>query len=308
MSIKINLWILLITFLSSIQTVFAQDYYVYVTAESEDEVALVRFNAQDKKAYVEKRIPVGYKPSENEGPHGITIAPDGKHWYLSMAHGSPNGFLYKFATGSDQLVGRTTLGLFPASMQISSTTGYLFCVNFNLHGKMIPSTVSVVDPVSMTEITQVSVGTMPHGSRITPDGMKQYSVGMMSGDLFEINTINFQVERILNLDKNMSVNPDKYGKMDNMQASMDMSNEDHSTHMNHQNHQQHQMRHSAAKPTWVQPHPKKDLIYVAANGTDEILEIDSKSWKIVNRMKTGKAPYKPGYYSRWQKVDCILQS
>jgi len=34
---------------------YAKDYYVYVCAESEDEVALIRFDG--KKAYVEKNNP-----------------------------------------------------------------------------------------------------------------------------------------------------------------------------------------------------------------------------------------------------------
>ena len=46
----------------------------YYAAESEDEVVLTRFDG--KKAYVEKRIQVGVWP-EIEGPHGITISPEG---------------------------------------------------------------------------------------------------------------------------------------------------------------------------------------------------------------------------------------
>ena len=61
----------------------ANDYYIYVCAESEDEVALIKFDG--KKAVVEKTIPVGVWPLEIEGPHGITVSPDGEHWYLSMA-------------------------------------------------------------------------------------------------------------------------------------------------------------------------------------------------------------------------------
>ena len=38
-------------------SVLANDYYVYVCAESEDEVALIKFDG--KKAVVEKTIPVG---------------------------------------------------------------------------------------------------------------------------------------------------------------------------------------------------------------------------------------------------------
>ncbi len=267
----------------------AQQYYVYVTAESEDEVALIRFDGNSEETKVLKRIPVGVKPADIEGPHGITVSPDGKHWYLSMAHGNPNGYLYKFETGTDNFVGYTTLGIFPASMQISPVTGFLFCVNFNLHGEMVPSTVSVVEPNTMTEVTRVPVGTMPHGSRISPDGLRQYSVGMMSGELFEINTMNFQVSRILDLDNNMPVDPSTHNKVKNEHAGMDHAGMDHAA-MGHGN-SMNGMQHSAVKPTWVMPHPSGELIYVAGNGSDEILEIDAREWKIINRMKTGKAPY-----------------
>ena len=52
-----------------------------------------------------------------------------------------------------------------------------------------------------------------------------------------------------------------------------------------------QMQHSATKPTWVQPHPSNGKIYVAGNGTNEILEIDGTSWEVTSRWACGKAPY-----------------
>ncbi|MFT7270163.1 MAG: putative transcriptional regulator, partial [Roseivirga sp.] len=61
-SLIIALLLLLIT------SVQAQSYYVYVTAESEDEVSLIKFDG--KKAETIKTIPVGVWPAENEGPHG----------------------------------------------------------------------------------------------------------------------------------------------------------------------------------------------------------------------------------------------
>ena len=85
-----------------LSTLIGGDYYIYCTAESEDEVALIRFDG--KVAHVEKRIPVGVWPVEIEGPHGITVSPDGNYWYLSMAHGLPYGHLYKYKTGTDEMV------------------------------------------------------------------------------------------------------------------------------------------------------------------------------------------------------------
>ena len=176
----------------------AQDYYVYVTAESEDEVALIKFDGVN--AVVEKTIPVGVWPAEIEGPHGINVSPDGKYWYLSLAHGNPFGTLYKYSTETNQVVGTVTLGLFPASLQVSTATGLLYCVNFNLHGDMVPSSVSVVDPENMLELKRIETGVMPHGSRISANGLYHYSVAMMSGELFEIDASRLKVNRVLQLD------------------------------------------------------------------------------------------------------------
>lgn len=259
---------------------YGQNYYVYVTAESEDEVSLIKFDG--KVATVEETIPVGVWPAEIEGPHGINISPDGKYWYLSLAHGNPYGTLYKYSTETNEVIDTVMLGLFPASLQVSKATGLLYCVNFNLHGDMVPSTVSVVDPETMTEITRIDHGVMPHGSRISTDGLFHYSVGMMSGELFEISTTKMKVTRKLNLDGKKEMSHDMGG--------MDHSKMDHSK-MNHSKMSGGGMHHSKVKPTWAMPHPTQPKVYVAGNGSDEILEIDLEKWEITNRMKTGKAPY-----------------
>ena len=120
---------------------FSQNYYVYVAAESDDVVSLIKFDGEISEEI--DRIDVGIMPTEIEGPHGITIDPNGKYWYLSLAHGNPFGSLVKYSTETNKPISSTKLGLFPASMQISPITGLLYCVNFNLHVDMKPSTVSV---------------------------------------------------------------------------------------------------------------------------------------------------------------------
>ena len=237
---------------------YGQEYYFYAAAESDDTVSLISFDGETITE--EERIPVGIMKTEIEGPHGLTVDPSGEYWYLSLAHGNPYGSVVKYSTATNRPIDKTTLGMFPASMQISSLTGLLYCVNFNLHGEMKPSSVSVVDPETMTEIKQIQTGVMPHGSRISPNGRFQYSVAMMSGELFEVDALTLEVNRTLSLDKE--------GKM------------------NHKG-----MHHSPVKPTWVTPHPTKPLVYVAGNGSDEIIEIDTDLWKITNRIDTGKGPY-----------------
>jgi len=173
----------------------AQAYYAYVASESADEVALVRFDGEE--AVVEETVTVGYMPTETEGAHGMAVAPDGAHWFVSIAHGKPFGRVAKYETGTNRKMGTAETGLFPATMSISEATGLLYVVNFNLHGKKRPSTVSVVDPAAMTEVDQIETGIMPHGSRFAPDGRRHYSVGMMDGTLYEIDGVTRTVTRTL---------------------------------------------------------------------------------------------------------------
>jgi DNA-binding beta-propeller fold protein YncE len=270
-----KLIIILLIFIPLIS--FSQNYYVYVASESEDTVSLLKFDRNEINEI--ERIPVGTFPTEIEGPHGITIDPNGKYWYLSLAHGNPFGRLIKYSTKTNEVIDETTLGLFPASMEISTITGFLYCVNFNLHGSMKPSTVSVVDPVTMTQITTITTGSMPHGSRMSPDGLFQYSVAMMSGELYEIDALSLKVSRILDLDNKMIKNK----KIDHVMMNGNM--------MKNEINSMSKMKHSMVKPTWVIPHPKLNLAYIAGNGSDEIIEVDLEHWKVSDRFKTGKGPY-----------------
>ncbi len=207
----------LLFFFSVFNFLNGQSYYLYVASESDDTVSLLEFDGKEIKE--KERISVGFYPTEIEGPHGITVDPNGKYWYVSLAHGNPYGKLIKYSTETNEIVDETTLGLFPASMQISKITGFLYCVNFNLHGNMKPSTVSVVDAETMTEITQITTGSMPHGSRISSDGLKQYSVAMMSGELYEIDALSLKISRKLDLEDHSKMNHNNM-KMGEMKHSL----------------------------------------------------------------------------------------
>lgn len=236
---------------------FSQNYYIYVAAESDDTVSVLKFDGETIEET--DRITVGIMPTENEGPHGITIDPSGKYWYLTLAHGSPYGSLVKYSTQNNEPLSKVELGLFPATMEISPKTGLLYAVNFNLHGLMRTSTVSVVDPEYMVEITKIKTGIMPHGSRISADGKSHYSVAMMSGELFEIDALELSVNRILSLDNNS-----KYRNA---------------------------MHHSKIKPTWVSPHPNGKTLYIAGNGSNQIFVVDLESFSITDTLSTGEGPY-----------------
>ena len=240
-----------------------RNYFVYVAAESDDTVDLVRFGPDGGELV--RRIPVGILPNEIEGPHGVRVSPDGRHWYVSIAHGMPWGTVHKFETGTDLEVGDATAGLFPATMDISPATGFLFVVNFNLHGDHVPSTISVIDTVSMTEIAQVEQGVMPHGQRFGADGLLAYSVAMMSAELFEIDSMTLEPTR-------------------RMRLTGDDATTGAGGHAGHG-------EHGGASPTWVQPAPDGRHAYIALQGLDQVLEGDLEAWEPRRRFRTKPGPY-----------------
>lgn len=255
--------VLLGTLDASAQSESGRSYYAYVCAESDDEVALVRFGPNGTE--VLKRISVGSFPAENEGPHGINVSPDGRHWYVSLAHGMPFGSVHKYETGTDQWVTDVTLGMFPATLDIAASTGLMYIVNFNLHGPMEPSTVSVVETRSMTEVAQVETGVMPHGARLSHDGRWLYTVSMMNDTLVELNALTFEVSRKLKFGEPVETGP---AGMESFGIS------------------------GLVQPTWVSRPTPQGKVYVTGNSSNELFEVDLNTWMITRRFKeTGAGPY-----------------
>jgi DNA-binding beta-propeller fold protein YncE len=170
-------------------------YYAYVCAESEDEVAIVRYGPGGLE--VVKTVVVGSFLAETEGPHGIKVDPDGRHWYVSIAHGFPFGSVHKYTTGTDEWVGDVTLGMYPATLDVAASTGLLYVVNFDLHGRLEPSTISIVETETMTEVARLESGLRPHGGRLSRDGSTFYAVNVMGSELVEVDALGFSVERRL---------------------------------------------------------------------------------------------------------------
>ena len=254
----------------------ANDYYIYVGAESADLIHRVKFGPGG--AVVEKTIPVGESAVEMEGPHGLQISRDGKYLHMTTGHGSPDGKYWKYELGPDTLVGAGIfLGYFPASLDVTPDGLYAFVVNFNLHGEMIPSSVSVVYTPTNTEVARTTTCTMPHGSRLDPTGTHQYSTCMMDDQLVEIDTRTFQVSRRFSLAK---------GKEGGIPAKWES---EHAKHMAAGHRMP--MPPASCSPTWAQPGADGRTIYVACNKADEILEIDRATWTVSRRLAAGRGPY-----------------
>src|ERR671914_3084130 len=176
-----------------------RDYLVFVGSEATDKIALVRFGPGG--ARVERESMTGIMPADVDGPHGLAVSPDGRFYYVTTAHGTPYGFLWKYGAANDSLAGKVMLGNFPATLQLTPDGAFAYVVNFNLHGEMVPSSVSIVSTDEMVEVARVQTCTMPHGSRLNAQGTRHYSACMMDDMIVEIDTRTFGVSRHFMLTK-----------------------------------------------------------------------------------------------------------
>jgi len=262
-----------------------KDYLVYVLSESADKISLIRFGSNGAK--VEREFMTGLMEPDIDGPHGIAVSPDKQNYYVSLGHGRPFGTVWKYST-SDEVLKKVTLGNFPATMDVSPDGSFLYVVNFNLHGDMVPSSVSVVLTDEMQEIARIPTCTMPHGSRFNPQGTKHYSACMMDDMLVEIDAATLKASRHFILTK---------GKEAGMNGSPQMHQKPHAAkaHAGHDagGHGLEPPKPGdvGCSPTWAQPSADGSKVFVACNKSSEIVEVDAKTWQVTRRIAAGPGVY-----------------
>jgi DNA-binding beta-propeller fold protein YncE len=263
------------------QTKPDKDYLVYVLSEGADKISLVRFGPEG--ARVERQIDTGDMPVDIDGPHGIVVSPDRQFYYVSIAHGRPFGSVWKYSTKNDAFVGKSVLGYFPATMDSSPDGSFLFVVNFNLHGDMTPSSVSVVSTQTMTEVARIQTCTMPHGSRLNAQGTKQYSACMMDDMLVEIDTRSLKAARYFVVTKGQ-----EKGVAEPTHSMHGMKGGGGHGHGS----EAPKPGDNSCSPTWAEPSADGASVFVACNGSSEIVEVNANSWQLVRRI-----PGRAGVYN-----------
>ncbi len=208
-------------------------------------------------------------PMDVNGPHGIAVSPDKQYFYVSVGHGRPEGSVWKYRAGTDNVIKYTSLGLFPATTDITPDGNFIYVANANFHGDMVPSSISVVATDQMIEVKRIPTCTMPHGSRLNHQGTKHYSACMMDDMLVEIDTRKFAVDRYFMLGKGkemgMSGAPDPHAMPDHKSAT--------------------------CTPTWAQPSNDGSIVYVACNQSNEIVAIKTDTWTLLRRFPAGTGVY-----------------
>ncbi|TVP74480.1 MAG: hypothetical protein EA352_10710, partial [Gemmatimonadales bacterium] len=297
------------------------EYRVYVGAESADLLHRVRLGPDGLQ--VEATIPVsrlweqsgiGHLQTEHESPHGVAVDADGGIVWMTTGHGLPDGKLWKVEAGTGRLLADPLdLGRFPASVDVSPDGRTVWVANFNLHGRMEPSSISVVWAPDMVEIARIDTCTMPHGSRVHPRGHLHYSTCMMDDQLVEIGVEALEVTRRLLLTPgaeealdpgDMGVHGGHHGDGHDHgdHGADDDDAHDHDAHHHddaHGDHGDDPARgpelpvHPPAEcsPTWVQPSHGGDRAWVACNRSDQVVEVDLERWEVTRRFDTGRGPY-----------------
>ncbi len=169
-------------------------YRVGVVSESADVVTWLKPVGTGLSVY--RVVPVGIMPTDIDGPHNITVSPDQRSYYITVAHGTPFGSLWKMDVAGDSLVGRAQVELFPTTIALTPDGQFAFVANSDFHGDHLRvNVVSVVHTPTMNKITDIPACDMPHGVRANHAGTRIYLSCMHSDEILQLDVATFRIAR-----------------------------------------------------------------------------------------------------------------
>ena len=169
-------------------------YRILVASESGDIVTHLAWDGT--VLTVVKTVPVGLMPADIDGAHNVAAAPDGSAWYVTIAHGTPYGSLWRFAAGTDSLEGRAQVEMFPTTIALTPDGALAFVANSDFHGDH-PRTnvVTIVQTDGMHPVTNLPACDMPHGVKVNHAGSRAYVSCMNSDEILEIDRPSLRITR-----------------------------------------------------------------------------------------------------------------
>jgi YVTN family beta-propeller protein len=157
-----------------------------VVSESGDIVTWIKL--KDGKLVSDRVVPIGIMPADIDGPHNVTVAPDNKSYYVSIAHGTPYGTLWRLDATNDSVIGRAPIELFPTTISVTPDGELAFVANSDFYGdRPRVNPLSIVHTPTMTTITNLPACDMPHGVKVNHAGTLVYVSCMHSDELLVID-------------------------------------------------------------------------------------------------------------------------
>jgi YVTN family beta-propeller protein len=246
-------------------------YRVVVVSESGDIATWLR--PTDQGLVTDRVVPIGVMPSDIDGPHNVTVAPDGRSYYVTVAHGTPFGSLWKMDIASDSLLGRAQVELFPTTISLTPDGQYAFVANSDFYGDH-PRTnvVSVIHTPTMTKITDVPACDMPHGVKVNHRGTRVYVSCMHSDEILQLEVATLVIARRAKTGGGhvtTATPPPQHAPA--VAASVHADQE--------------------CSPTFVSVSPDDARLYVACNYGNSLQVWDAAGFKRIKEIPVGKGAY-----------------
>lgn len=251
----------------------AKPYSIYVASESGDVVSRIDVGPEGWK--LGRITSVKVVPNEINGPHNVAVSPDGKYWYVSISHGTPNGAIWKYDAATDSLLARATVGMFPTTVALSPDGNWAWIPNSDFHGdRGKQNTISALYTPTMEQMTEVPACDMPHGSKWDHKGTTVFIACMMSDELLTIDPGSFAITRRVQLGSGhpMSMSEHDAHKPGAASSTMPGQNPD-------------------CLATYVSISPDDKYAYLACNHSAELQVRSAQTLELVARVKTGNGAY-----------------
>jgi YVTN family beta-propeller protein len=250
----------------------APEYHVVVVSESGDIATWL--TPTDNGLAPDRVVPIGVMPSDIDGPHNITVSPDGRNYYITVAHGTPFGSLWKMDVATDSLLGRAQVELFPTTISVTPDGQYAFVANSDFYGDH-PRTnvVSVIHTPTMRKITDVPACDMPHGVKVNHRGTRVYVSCMHSDEILQLDVATFAITRRAKTGAGHAMTaagPPPHGPA----APASTSHAD-----------------QECSPTFVSVSPDDARLYVACNYGNTLQVWDAAEFKRIKEIPVGKGAY-----------------
>jgi YVTN family beta-propeller protein len=271
--------------LAGLATTQTPAYRIMVASESGDIVTQL---AWDGKALTSvKVVPVGIMPADIDGPHNVAVSPDGKYWYVTIAHGTPYGTLWKMAVDGDTVVAKARVEMFPTTIGLTPEGDLAFVANSDFHGDHPRvNVVSIVQTATMAPLANLPACDMPHGVKVNHAGTFVYVSCMNSDEILEIDRLSFRIRR---RHKTGAGSPQGMAGMHTGPATAPQAPA---------------VTGHDCSPTFVSVSPDDRRLYVACNHGNTLQVLDAATLNLVKEIPTGAGAYnvEPSADGRWVLV------